>query len=351
MDPTDRELILNGDWYLCLQLDLTTRIVRRQGGVSAPINRLLGKVVHKLKAIFYLIRDSVLGWSRNEATLYAAALAYYTIFSLAPLLIISTAIAASVFNEAAVEGRIVELFENTVGPEGAMLIQDIIKSSYDSASTGLAAVIGIGVLLYGASTVFYKLRLALNAMWNIVPKTEAVQYSILHTIKSRLLAATAVIVVGALLVGSLLLTAFLANVPTQILERLFPNLDAVSRLLSTMTSPVVYTIVFAVIFETIPNAKIRWRDVWPGAAVTGVLFWAGGFFISLYLGRSGIASIYGAAGALIVFLIWVYYSAWIFLFGAKFTQVYANTFGVPIVPDDGATFKVEPPVNEAETPA
>jgi membrane protein len=286
--------------------------------------------------------------SRNEATLHAAALAYYTIFSLAPLLIISTAIAASFVNEAAVEGKIVELFANTLGSDVALFIQDIIKSSYDATSTSLATVIGLGMLIYGASTIFYKMRFALNAMWGIVPKSTDIPINLLHIVKSRLLSATVVVGVGILLLGSLLLTAYLAALPDQLLARLFPNFEELSTVVSILGSPIVYMIVFAVIFETLPNAKIRWRDVWPGAALTAILFWIGGYFISLYLGRSGIASIYGASGALIVFLIWVYYSAWIFLFGAKFTQVYADRFGVPIRPDGNATFKYEPPPEEDE---
>jgi len=308
-------------------------------------------MVNSLKAIFDLVRDTVMGWSRNEAPFYAAALAYYTIFSLAPLLIISTAIAASIFNQAAVEGRIVELFEGTLGPDIALLIQDIIKNSYNATSSSLATVIGVGVLLYGASTIFYKLRHALNAMWGIVPDTTAVRQSILHTLKSRLLSAAAVLVVGILLLGSLLFTAFFSAVPSETLDRWLPNFDVISRLLTILASPLVFMVVFAIIFETLPNAKIRWRDVWPGAALTAILFWIGGYFISLYLSSSGIASIYGAAGTLIIFLIWVYYSAWIFLFGAKFTQEYADKFGVPVVPDGNATFKYEPSVDEVESPA
>jgi membrane protein len=233
-------------------------------------------MVNSLKAVFDLFRDSVMGWSRNEAPFYAAALAYYTIFSLAPLLIISTAIAASIFNQAAVEGRVVELFEGTLGPDIALLIQDIIKNSYNATSSSLATVIGVGVLLYGASTIFYKLRHALNAMWGIVPDTTAVRQSILHTLKSRLLSAAAVLVVGILLLGSLLFTAFFSAVPGEILDRWLPNFDVISRLLTILASPLVFMIVFAIIFETLPNAKIRWRDVWPGAALTAILFWIGG---------------------------------------------------------------------------
>lgn len=291
-----------------------------------------------LKGIVDLVKESFIGWSRSEATLHAAALAYYTIFSLAPLLIISVGIATQMFSQAAVEGRIVTALENSIGSEAATVVEEIIKNSryllVDNVTTGITLLF----LLYGSSSMFRQIRYSLNAMWGVAPKAETVQQSLITMAKNYLLSAAAVLVVGLVVLASLLMNAVWTAVPEQYLRTLLPNFDELVPLARFIASPLMFMLIFAVIFKTLPKAKIRWRDLWLGSAVTGLLFWLGSYLIGLYLSYSVWTSIYGAASSLIAFLIWIYYSAWIFLFGAKFTQLYANKFGRPIIPDEDTTF-------------
>ncbi len=296
----------------------------------------------QMKAILDLVKESIIAWFWSDAALHAAALAYYTLFSLAPLLILSIAIATQVFSQAAVEGRIVTTTENWIGTAGATVIQDIIKNSQNYRPSGVATGISILFLLYGASAVFRQLRNSLNVMWGLAPKADALGQSILTMLKSYLLSAVAVLVVGFLLLGILILTTLWTMMPDQYYEVFITTLGEFIPLIRILVSPLVYVVIFAIIFKTLPKAKIRWRDVWAGAAVTALLFWMGSYAVGLYLGYSVWTSVYGAAGSVIALLLWVYYSAWIFLFGAKFTHLYADKFGRPIVPDRDATF-VTPP--------
>jgi membrane protein len=285
-----------------------------------------------------LVRESFIGWSRNEATLHAAALAYYTIFSLAPLLIISIGIATQVFSQAAVEGRIVKALDNVVGSEAAVVVEEIIKNSRYLLPNSLATGITLLFLLYGSSSMFRQIRYSLNAMWGVTARAETVQESLITMAKNYLLSATAVLIVGLVVLASLLMNTIWTAVPQPYLQALLPNFEELVPLIRFIASPVMFMVIFVIVFKTMPKAKIRWRDTWLGSAVTALLFWLGSYLIGLYLSYSVWTSIYGAASSLIAFLIWIYYSAWIFLFGAKFTQLYANKFGRPIVPDADAMF-------------
>jgi membrane protein len=291
------------------------------------------------KKILDLLKESITGWSRHEASLHAAALAYYTIFSLAPLLIISVGIASLVFNQAAVEGLIVETIEDFVGTEVAILVQDIILNSTDVNSSSLAAGIGILVMLYGASIVFFRLQRSLNAMWDIVPRTENVHQGIIAIIRNGLLSAGAALAVGFYLLVLLILNTLWTTIPQQYLQKFFSGSEIIVPFVSFLFAPIMYMIPFAIIYKGLPKATVKWRDVWPGAAIAAVLFWIGGHLIGLYLYRSGVTSVFGAAGSLVAFLIWIFYSAMVFLFGAKFTQVYATMYGSPIVPAENAMFR------------
>jgi membrane protein len=292
----------------------------------------------KAKDVLDLVKESFIGWWWSEAGLHAAALAYYTILSLAPLLIISVAIATQLFSQAAVEGKIVAALQGTIGHEAAVVVQEIIKNSQARSQSGFATTITALFLLYGASGMFRQLQHSLNTMWGIVPKAETIHQSLITTAKNYLLSAVAVLVVGFVVLGSLLINTLWLAVPQQYLRTVLPNFDDLARLAHFIASPVMFMIIIAVIFKALPKAKIRWRDVGPGAAVTALLFWLGSYFIGLYLSLSTWTSIFGAASSLIALLVWIYYSTWIFLFGAKFTQVYANKYGVPIAPGKDARF-------------
>jgi len=299
------------------------------------------KLSVKPKGVFYLLSESISGWSRNQASIYAAALAYYTIFSLAPLVIISAGIASLVFNRAVVMGTLTGMIEDLVGPEVAQLVVDILISSMSSShSTRLiAALISLGVMLYAASLIFFKLQVSLNAMWDIIPKTKNVSQNVMVVARNGLLSTAAALSSGLYLLVALVLNNLWAALPTEFFQGLFPGSENWVALLSFVISPVMYMVPFAIIYKYLPQAQVRWRDVWPGTALAAVLFWIGGQLIGLYLTRSGVTSVYGAAGSLVAFLIWVFYSAMVFLFGAKFIQVYAGMYGVPVEPDESAMFR------------
>jgi membrane protein len=292
----------------------------------------------KPKDIFGLVKDSFIDWSQSEASLHAAALAYYTIFSLAPLLIISIAIASRWFSQAAVEGKIVTALQGIIGHEAAVVVEEIIANSHTLSQSGFTTIITALFLLYGASSMFRQLQHSLNTMWGIVPKTDTVPQGLITMAKNYLLSAVAVLLVGLLVLGSLLISTVWLAVPEQYLRKWLPNFDDLALLVQFIALPIIFMLIFAVIFKWLPRAKIRWRDVWPGAAVTALLFWIGNYFIGLYLSVSTWTSIFGAASSLIALLVWAYYSSWIFLLGAKFTQVYTNKYGVPIMPRKDAKF-------------
>jgi membrane protein len=291
----------------------------------------------KASAVFDLIKESFMGWWWSEAGLHAAALAYYTILSLAPLLIISIAIATPLFSEAAIEGKIVTALQSHIGQEAAVVVQEIMKNSPTLSQSGFATIITGLFLLYGASGMFRQLQNSLNMMWGIVSQADTIYQSLFTLAKHYLLSALAVLIVGFVVLVSLFINAVWLAVPEQYLRTL-PNYDDLVPLIRFIASPLLFMMIIAVIFKTLPRAKIRWRDVGPGAAVTALLFWIGSYVIGFYLSHSTWTSIFGAASSLIALLVWVYYSAWIFLLGAKFTQVYADKYGVPIAPRKGAGF-------------
>jgi membrane protein len=295
----------------------------------------------KAKDVFDLVKQSFMDWWQSEASLHAAALAYYTILSLAPLLIISMAMATRLFSQAAVEGKIVTALQGIIGHEAAVVVQEIIKNSHALPESSFAATITALFLLYGASGMFRQLQYSLNTMWGIVPRAETIHQSLIITVKNYLLSAVAVLIVGLVVLGSLLINALWLAVPEQYLHAVLPNFDDLAPLAQLIASPLMFMMIIAVIFKALPRTRIRWRDVGPGAAVTALMFWLGSYLTGLYLSYSTWASIFGAASSLIALLVWVYYSAWIFLLGAKFTQVYANKYGVPIAPRKDARFAAD----------
>jgi membrane protein len=291
--------------------------------------------LERIKKIYILFSESIAGWSRNQASIYAAALAYFTIFSLAPLVIIAAGVASLVFNRATVMEEIASMFDDLVGPDIAHFIAELVVSSGlpNQTSSVVATLIGLGVMLYAASLIFFKLQVSLNVMWDIEPKMEDVTENVLVILKGRAFSTLAAFGVGLYLLIALILNNIWAALPVELIAELIPNSESWVALLTFVISPVMYMIPFGLIYQTLPQAKARWRDVWPGAALAAILFWIGGQLIGLYLTRTGATSVYGAAGSLVAFLIWVFYSAMVFLFGAKFIQVYAKMYGVPIKPD------------------
>ena len=285
------------------------------------------------KEALSLLKTTLFEWLDDQAPTLGAALAYYTVFSLAPLLVITIAIAGLVFGGEAAQGQIFDQLRGLVGDASSKAMEQIVQSASAEPKAGVVAtVIGFVTLLFGASGVFGQLQASLNIIWGVQPKPGR---GILGIIRDRILSFGFTLVVGFLLLVSLLLTAAIAFVGQQF-EAMIPGMEALIQLVNSILSLVVITLLFAMMFKILPDANIRWRDVWIGAFITALLFTLGKLALGFYLGRSGVASSYGAAGSLIVLLLWVYYSSQIVFFGAELTQVYANRYGAQVTPSNNA---------------
>jgi membrane protein len=306
-------------------------------------------------AFLRLLIESLIGWKQDEALRHAAALAFFTIFSLAPLVVLSLAIVSMMLPQVGSETQILPVIEHYMGQPAAAVIMEVIESREAEQATrsGLAALISLGVTIFGATIVFRQLQNSLNTMWYIepiplTPDARNLRRNLFMAIQEFLVTTAAALSGGFLLIALLLIstlgTALLQGaLPGQLLD---PLAQLVVQLLSFVAAPLLFMLIFAAMFKFLPQAIIRWRDVWPGAALTAVLFWSGGYGIGIYLRFSSLSSAYGAASSLTVFLIWVFISTSIVLYGAKFTQLYANRYGLPIQPKAGATLKPAPPLPE-----
>jgi membrane protein len=259
----------------------------------------------------------------DNAASQGAALAFYTIFSLAPVVIVAIAVAGAVFGREAAEGEILRQIQALVGHAGAVTIQTVIQKADRPALGIIASMIGLLTVLVGASGAFLELQDDLNKIWKVKPRSERFWVCAL---RKRLLSFGLVVGTGFLLLVSLALSAALAAVGT-FMGHLLPIPAFLLESMNFLLSFAVIMLLFAMIFKILPDTPIAWGDVWIGAAVTSLLFTFGKMLIGLYLGRSSVASAYGAAGSLVIMLVWVYYSAQIALFGAEFTRVYTNKHG------------------------
>lgn len=302
-----------------------------------------------MKSLFNLIKNTFSEFSDDKAMRLAAATAYYTLFSIAPLLVIAIAVAGLVFGRSAAEGQIVKQISNTIGSQAAETIQGMVARANNTGSGILATVSGVVLLLFGASGVFATLQDALNTVWNV---KQAPGQGLGTIIKNRLFTFSLVLGIGFLLLVSLILSAAISAL-SGVLKGLVPGTGStfLLGLINFVVSFGVITLLFALMYKYLPDAKIGWRHVWWGALFTALLFTIGKSLIGLYLGHSSVASVYGAAGSLAVILIWLYYSAVILYFGAEFTQVYARRHGEVIEPKRGAVLIPEQPTEKAPATA
>jgi membrane protein len=294
--------------------------------VGYEMKKLVSNLPHLLKLTYQ-------GWKEDKSSRLSAALAYYTIFSLAPMLLIIIAVTGLFWQRDIVQSQVMNQIQGLVGAEGREFVSDLLTSASNPARGVFATIVGIVTLLFGALGVFNELHNALNTIWEV--KEEEVKgflESIKNVIFSRLLSFTMILGIGFLLLVSLVISAGISAVQETI-GNTIPVSEILLQLVNLVISIGVITILFALIFKFLPDAEIAWRDVWLGAFVTSLLFSLGKFLIGLYLGNSAVASSFGAAGSLVLLLIWVYYSAQILLFGAEFTQVYTNKFGSKIIPE------------------
>ena len=272
------------------------------------------------KTIWSMLRQTFLLWNEHEAPRLGAALAFYTILSLAPLIILVIAIIGLIFGDSKAKHELVGQAYGIMGRQGADAVKSLIEQAQRPVSGAFASIIGIVTLLFGASGVFSELRSALNEMWNVKPKSEG---GVWETIKQRFFSFGMVLAVGFLLLVSLLITAALAALG-KFFGEVMPVPEYVLGMINFLISMAGTAVLFALIFRYLPDTKIDWKDIWIGATVTAMLFTIGKFLIGLYLGKAAVGSAYGAAGSLVVVIVWVYYSAMIFLFGAQFTHVLAS---------------------------
>ena len=292
---------------------------------------------HGSVTAFTLLRDTFYAWLEDKAPRLGAALAYYSVFSLAPLLIITIAIAGMVFGEEAARGQVVYVIDDMIGKQGAEVIQEMLINTRKKDAGLVATAVGVTTLFIAASGLFGELKDALNTVWGVKPRPEA---GILGTLKERFWSITMVLGVGFLLLVSLALTAILTTISTYFTGSL-PGGEVLWQWVNTIITFFVITGLFALMYKYLPDAEVAWQDVWIGAAMTSALFALGKYALGLYIGLGTIGSPYGAAGSLVVLLIWVYYTAQILFFGAEFTKVYASRYGRHIAPSEGAMLMSE----------
>lgn len=301
------------------QLPSGRRDPQRQPGPPEKIQRFTWRP----KSIYQLLQTTYFEWSRDKVPRMGAALAYYTIFSLAPLLVIAIAIAGFVFGKDAVQGRIMGEIQGLVGAQSALAVQAMIQSAHRPAHGVIATIVGVAVLLVGASGVFSEMQDALNTIWKVDTTS---RIGVWNLVRYRFLSFGMVLGIGFLLLVSLLLSAALSAVSTYA-AGIVPIPPAALHAFDFTFSLLFSTALLAMIFKLLPDVRIAWRDVWVGAILTSLLFTAGKFLIGFYIGHSVTMTAYGAAGSVVIILAWIYYSAQLLYFGAEFTYVYSKECG------------------------
>ncbi len=291
-----------------------------------------------LKHAWALLRQGVADFGEDQASTYAAAIAFYAVSAMAPLLLIAISIAGLVLGQQAAQGQILGQISGIVGEGAGRTLQTMLASARSHGSGIVALVLGSAALVYTATGFFAQLQLAMNRVWEVRQKRSL---GVWGTIRTRLLGLIMVLLLGVLFLAFLLVSAGL-HAFAAALGRLFTGGAVITQIGEVVISLGLFTVLYALLFKFLPDAKIRWRDVWFGAFVTAVLFTAGHYAIGLYLGRANLQSSYGAAGSLVLLLFWVYYSALILLLGAEITQVQANKYGAGVEPSREAERVIEP---------
>lgn len=277
------------------------------------------------KKAFSLLRETAAAFGRNNASMLAASLAYYAIFAIAPLLVIAVAVAGFVFGDAAVQGQLDAQLEGTFGREAAVLIEDLVAGANQTNAGLFATVVSVILLLLAASGLFGQLKKALNTIWEAEPTSDQ---GILGFALQRIVAISMVLLIGLILLASMSASTAIVFLSDFVAGRL-PVLGRLLPYLEVIVSLTILVLLFALIYRILPDVKLAWRDVFVGGAVTALLFAIGKYLISFYLSFNGNNPTYQAAGAVVIVLLWIYYSSQIFLFGAQFTCVYAERGGAP----------------------
>lgn len=287
------------------------------------------KIGARLKNFWGLLKQTFRQWSEREPFNNSIIISYYTIFSLPGLLVIIITVAGYFYDEKKITTQITGQIEATVGGDTASDVEQIVAKASESKGSVIASVLGIATLLFGATGVFYQLQQILNKMWEVKPKPKQ---KILKLVRDRIFSFGLILVVGFLLLVSLVLSAALSAVGDWVSGHISESLQVAFKILDFLVSLAVVTLLFASIYKFLPDAKISWKDVWIGALMTSVLFVIAKFALGIYFGKSDPGSTYGAAGSIILIMLWVSYAGLILLFGAEFTQVYANRYGKKVRP-------------------
>ena len=281
----------------------------------------------RLQDVELLFGESFDSWSKHKAPRLGASLAFYTLLSLTPLLLVVVAIVGLVFGHTTAQREVVRQVQMLVGNQGAKATQALLEASRNTTHGAIATIVGMVTLLFGASGVMIELRDALNTIWEVpTPKLSGMRKKITSYIKERLFSFATVLSIGFLLVVSLAISAWIAALGA-VSESVLPSIEVLLHLVNALVSFAVITALFAAIYKVMPDVRIEWRDVVLGGAVTSVLFTVGKLLLGLYLGKASIASSYGAFASIVVLVIWVYYSGQIFFLGAEFTRSFANHYG------------------------
>jgi len=285
------------------------------------------------KELFSYLKESFKEWQSDDAFRQSASLAYYAIFSLPALLIIVINVASVVWSEQYIQQQVTEQLGSMLGADAAEQIQTMISNSKKQGNSILSIIIGVATLIFGATGVFYQLQKSLNDAWEVEQDPDS---GIMEVAKSRITALGLVVAIGFLLIVSLVVTTAISAMSGWIQQQL-PNFPVfVFYIFQVMLSLGILTVLFAIMFKVLPDAKVEWRSVWVGALLTAILFTIGKFLIGFYIGKTDPASTFGAAGSIIIIMLWVYYSGLILIFGAEFTQVYARNKGHRLQPSSHA---------------
>jgi membrane protein len=275
------------------------------------------------RSVWNLFKSTFAEWQADKAPKLGAALAFYTVFSLAPLLVIGLAIAALAFGEDAAQREFHTQLQGLLGADGAKAVESLLASARQPGAGLSAALLGVVTLFLGASGVFGELQDSLNTIWKVKPKPMG---SLWRLLRSRFLSFTMVLGVAFLLLVSLVISAIMSGM-VGVVGQWTGSSAILMQAANVVVSLFTITLLFALIFKLLPDTRIAWRDVWLGAVFTAALFTVGKQLIGMYLGRASISSAYGAAGSVVLVLLWAYYSAQIFFFGAEFTRAYARMYG------------------------
>jgi len=286
-----------------------------------------------VKKYLTIIKQAGGGFMDDQCLKLSAALSYYTIFSLAPMLLVMISVLSIFFGREAIQGQVFSQIHDLVGNEAARQLQEILKNASLSDKSGVAAAVGIGTLLVGATGVFAEIQSSINYIWSIEARPEK---GWLKYIQTRLLSFSLILTLGFLLLVSLGVNAIVDLLGQQLAEYFSTASIIFFYVVNIAITLLVITTLFAVIFKVLPDGKIRWRECFVGAAFTAILFGIGKFCISFYIGQSDLGVTYGASASIIILLTWVYYSSIILYFGAEFTKIYANTEGTNIRPSEHA---------------